>query len=86
MRSQTIKTACLHALFTRDRCTLCEWAPRGASLQRRLIRRGRPEVKDLAYFREFHLEGHTLAWPNGADFAPEYLHGLIQAEASTEAS
>jgi hypothetical protein len=31
---------------------------------------------DPAYFQTFRLEGHTLAWANGADFAPEYLHSL----------
>lgn len=31
-------------------------------------------LKDPAYFRQFHIEGHTLAWENGADFAPEYLY------------
>jgi hypothetical protein len=36
-------------------------------------------LKDSDYFREFHLVGHTLAWDNGADFAPEYLHGLVRA-------
>ena len=34
-------------------------------------------LKDLAFFRQFRLIGHTLAWENGADFAPEYLHGLV---------
>ena len=29
------------------------------------------------YFKNFKLEGHTLMWPNGADFAPEYLHALM---------
>ena len=33
-------------------------------------------LHDLAYFKSFAVEGHTLAWPNGADFAPEYLHSL----------
>lgn len=34
-------------------------------------------LKDIAFFRQFRLEGHTVAWENGADFAPEYLHGLV---------
>ena len=37
-------------------------------------------LRDVDYFKRFQLEGHTLAWDNGADFAPEYLHGLIHAE------
>ena len=36
-------------------------------------------LKDLAFFRQFRLEGHTIAWENGADFAPEYLHRLVQS-------
>ena len=40
-------------------------------------------LKDVAQFKQFRLEGHTLAWDNGADFAPEYLHALIQNEAPT---
>ena len=34
-------------------------------------------LKDLNYFKEFKLEGHTLSWPNGADFAPEFLREHI---------
>ncbi len=30
-------------------------------------------LKDKEFFRSFTLEGHTLSWSNGADFAPEFL-------------
>ena len=34
-------------------------------------------LKDPEYFRSFKLEGHTLSWPNGADFAPEFIHSTL---------
>jgi hypothetical protein len=36
-------------------------------------------LKDPRVFREFtvHPEFHTLVWPHGADFAPEFLHDNI---------
>ncbi len=34
-------------------------------------------LKDPLYLAAFELTDHTLQWPNGADFAPEYLRDLI---------
>lgn len=33
-------------------------------------------LNDADVFRQFDVVGHTLTWPNGADFAPEYLREL----------
>ncbi|MBW1650389.1 MAG: DUF2442 domain-containing protein [Deltaproteobacteria bacterium] len=34
-------------------------------------------LKDKSFFKLFKLEGHTLSWSNGADFAPEFLRENI---------
>ena len=38
-------------------------------------------LKDVEYFKKFtvHPEFETLVWPNGADFAPEFLHDAVRA-------
>jgi uncharacterized protein DUF2442 len=40
-------------------------------------------LRDLTVFKQFriHPEFHTLVWPNGADFAPEFLHRAARVTA-----
>ena len=40
-------------------------------------------LRDVQTFRSFqvHPDLHTVTWPNGADFAPEFLHSLIRVPA-----
>ena len=40
-------------------------------------------LKDVTVFRQFfiHPEFETLAWPNGADVAPEFLHDNVRVTA-----
>lgn len=34
-------------------------------------------LKEINYFKNFKIIGHTVAWDNGADFAPEFLRKQI---------
>jgi hypothetical protein len=40
-------------------------------------------LRDTAVFSQFtiHSEFQTLVWPNGADFAPEFLHDNVRVTA-----
>jgi hypothetical protein len=39
-------------------------------------------LQDVAYFKRFNLQGHTLSWENGADFAPEFLKELMEKQSA----
>ena len=40
-------------------------------------------LRDIGVFRQFivHPELRTLVWPNGADFAPEFLRASVRVAA-----
>ena len=37
-------------------------------------------LQNVAKFRNVMVAGHTVAWDNGADFAPEFLRDLMQEQ------
>jgi hypothetical protein len=39
-------------------------------------------LRDPVYFARFFIEGGTVAWPNGADIAPETLYERAKSRAA----
>jgi hypothetical protein len=42
-------------------------------------------LKNTAYFQRFFLDGGTVAWPNGADIAPDTLYDAVRETRSNQA-
>jgi hypothetical protein len=40
-------------------------------------------LKDVEYFASFTKDRWTIGWDCGADFAPEFLYGLINAKSKS---
>lgn len=55
----------------------------GVDLQEELDGAVFEPLKDVEVFKSFrvHPELHTVVWPNGADFAPEFLHARVKVTA-----
>jgi len=34
------------------------------------------QLADINTFKDFTLQAHTIRWPNGVDFAPEFIKSL----------
>ncbi|MFN8494384.1 MAG: DUF2442 domain-containing protein [Caldilineaceae bacterium] len=41
-------------------------------------------LQEKALFQQVYLTGRTIEWPNGADFAPEFLIRLVKPEVLVE--
>jgi hypothetical protein len=41
-------------------------------------------LKNKDFFKKFSLNPFTIEWPNGADFAPEFLYQIGQSHAADQ--
>jgi hypothetical protein len=41
-------------------------------------------LRNKEYFKKFFVDGPTIAWPNGADIAPETLYDAPKVEAASD--
>jgi hypothetical protein len=64
-------------------CRFSDGAEGEVDLQDELYGEVFEPLKNQEFFKKFVLnpEWHTIAWPNGADFAPEFLHAAIRVHA-----
>ncbi|WP_296621108.1 DUF2442 domain-containing protein [Marivirga sp.] len=37
-------------------------------------------LKDIHYFKNFHVDTWTIYWDCGADFAPEFLYKMVKEQ------
>jgi hypothetical protein len=56
--------------------TFSDGTSKRVNLRRELYGEVFEPLRDPKEFAKVRLEGWTVAWPNGADFAPEFLHEL----------
>ena len=52
----------------------------GVDLQSELYGEIFEPLCDTKLFQQVYLTSRTIEWPNGADFAPEFLLELVQSE------